>query len=153
MRSVLPLGPPGGSGAARKAVSSEEAYPADPKELPECLNSWGTAGGGTFFAWAAGFGGLDIPPTATENYRTDNVYTFTVRWRHFVNRRSPREETPVTFRRLVLLAHCLLLTDGALTHCFHAREWKNIYFRFSGCTIKLDKTQEWFSKLLKSGSW
>lgn len=63
----LPLSTPGGSGAAKKAVSSDEAYPADPNELPECLNSWGTAGGGTFFACAAGFGGLDIPPTETIN--------------------------------------------------------------------------------------
>lgn len=35
----------------------------DPKELPECLNSCGTAGGATFFAVAAGLGGRDIPPT------------------------------------------------------------------------------------------
>lgn len=31
----LPLGTPGGSLGAKKGVSSELAYPADPKELPE----------------------------------------------------------------------------------------------------------------------
>lgn len=59
----LPLGTPGGSLGAKNGVSSELAYPADPKELPECRNSCGTAGGATFFAVAAGFGGRDIPPT------------------------------------------------------------------------------------------
>lgn len=64
MSSVnLPLGTPGASEGAKKAASSEEAYPADPKELPECRNSCGTAGGATFFAVAAGFGGRDMPPT------------------------------------------------------------------------------------------
>lgn len=62
----LPLGTPGGSDGARKPASSEEAYPADPKELPEWRNSCGTAGGATFLAVAAGFGGRDMPPTAKE---------------------------------------------------------------------------------------
>lgn len=52
-------------------MSSEDAYPADPKELPECRNSWGTAGGGTFFAVGAGFGGLDIPPTANDKTKNE----------------------------------------------------------------------------------
>lgn len=52
---------------ARNPASSDEAYPAEPNELPECRNSCGTAGGATFFAVAAGFGGRDMPPTENKN--------------------------------------------------------------------------------------
>lgn len=79
---ILPLGTPGGSVGAKKPPlpSSELPQPALPKELPECRNSWGTAGGATFLAVAAGLGGLDMPPT--ENKRK-NILVFVVLY-HYV---------------------------------------------------------------------
>lgn len=65
---------PDASEGASNPASSELAYPADPNELPECLNSCGTAGGGTFFAVAAGFGGRDIPPTEKEKKSIRNHF-------------------------------------------------------------------------------
>ena len=68
----LPLGTPGGSDGARNPASSEDAYPADPNELPEWRNSCGTAGGATFLAVAAGFGGRDMPPTENKRSKLGN---------------------------------------------------------------------------------
>lgn len=72
--TALPLGTPGGSDGARNPASSDEAYPAEPNELPECLNSCGTAGGATFFAVAAGLGGRDIPPTVKKEMKI-NIFS------------------------------------------------------------------------------
>lgn len=71
-----PLGIPEGSDGARKTASSEEEYPAEPKELPEWRNSWGTAGGATFLAVAAGLGGRDMPPTAKKRQLITRTLNF-----------------------------------------------------------------------------